>query len=30
MGSLLDDTTSWADFGKQHLDRRLTKAPRGP
>lgn len=24
--SLLDEKTSWAEFGKQHLDRRLTKA----
>ncbi|CAJ1426499.1 unnamed protein product [Effrenium voratum] len=26
MGSLLDETTTWAEFGKQHLDRRLAKA----
>eukprot|EP00927_Polykrikos_kofoidii_P006240 TRINITY_DN12537_c1_g1_i1.p1 TRINITY_DN12537_c1_g1~~TRINITY_DN12537_c1_g1_i1.p1 ORF type:complete len:735 (-),score=185.10 TRINITY_DN12537_c1_g1_i1:108-2312(-) len=27
MGSqLLDDTTTWAEFGKRHLDRRVTKA----
>eukprot|EP00435_Cladocopium_sp_Y103_P008576 s330_g2.t1 len=26
MGSLLDEKTTWEEFGKQHLDRRLTKA----
>lgn len=26
MGTLLDETTTWAEFGQKHLDRRLTKA----
>merc|ERR550537_330383 len=24
--ALLDDSTTWADFGKKHLDRRISKA----
>mmetsp|Transcript_46515 Transcript_46515/g.108436 ORF Transcript_46515/g.108436 Transcript_46515/m.108436 type:complete len:709 (-) Transcript_46515:47-2173(-) len=26
MGTLLDDTTSWTEFGQRHLDRRISKA----
>merc|ERR1719262_1688202 len=26
MSSLLDETTTWAEFGKQYFDRRITKA----
>lgn len=26
MGALLDESTTWAEFGQKHLDRRLTKA----